>query len=152
MASAEKERARNFVQLLWRPRAGDRILLKRDRRHLRGRVEVENQGVYLTSIFPGEFLTSRQMFFVPRQSDYIELLWRFVQDHKILLEDLKDGRFQMVRRYKKIGATRETSVFFVGSPMQIVSNILNMRLQDIEMNEYINWLVLGDPKAPEPQN
>lgn len=148
MASPEKERARNLVQLLWTPREGDRILLKRDKKYLRGQIDVVNPGIYLTSVFPGEFLTSRQMFFVPRQSDYIQLLWRFVTDNQILLQDLGENRYQMTRRYPKSGVEGFNTVFLVGSPVQLISGLLGMRLQDLHMNQYINGLVLG-PQSNE---
>lgn len=156
MASAAKERARNFVQILWVPKPGDRILLRRNKKYQRGIVDSEFNGMYLTSCIPGEFMRSTQLFFVPRQVDYSVLLWTMHADRQIELlscpsEDRTGtGRpqFMMTRRFRREEAERDTLVHLQGSAVEVLSGLLQMRVSDAAFNDYINALVLRPvPKA-----
>lgn len=141
MASAAKERARNFLQLLWVPSPGDRILLERNKRFMRGIVEGEHAGLYLTSCFPGEFLRSTQMFFVPRRQDYGVMLWRMHADRAIDLSGDYD-KMTAVRHFRKPGARFDSAIHMQGSVVEVLSCLLQARVSDAAFNDYINSLVL----------
>lgn len=129
---------------MWLPRPGDRILMQRDKRFLRGIVEAEHGGLYLTSCFPGEFLRSNQLFFVPRQIDYKVMLWKIHADREItLMETANDPEhFSLVRYFRKPGAKRDSAVHMAGSPVEMLSWLLELRISDAPFNHYINSLVL----------
>lgn len=129
---------------MWLPRPGDRILMQREKKILRGVVAGQHNGLYLTSCFPGEFLRSNQLFFVPRQVDYKVMLWKIHVDREITLMKTENDpdHFSLVRYFRKRGAQRDSAVHMAGSPVEILSWLLELRISDAAFNEYINSLVL----------
>lgn len=149
MASAAKERVRKLLQILWVPAAGDRVLLRRNEKIHRAKIQGGALDFYVTSLIPGEMLNSREMFFVPRQSDYLKLIGRFVEDKIISFTKLEhDGMYQMVRQTTKPNG-RPKSIFMVGTPVACLNSVLEMRIHDHELNDYVNRVVLARRKTED---
>ncbi len=131
----------NFLRLLWVPSTGDRVIIRKDGRVLRGVVEVEHDGMYLISQDPGTFYSMHQLYFVPRKSDFARLLLRMTSSGAVWVHvnHSGDGPFRVTRRHA--GGLIDIESY---STVGLVAGLLNARAVDPELNIIINEMVSGE--------
>lgn len=142
MATPRKTLARSFMQIIWVPQIGDRVLVVIDGKRVRTKIAGEHHGFYLTDARPGHFLKSMEMFYVPRKTDYLELLQHLHQQEFIELAECADGTLELIRRtpHPTIKG-RYNYIQAQGTPVQILTTLLDARVTDDGLNQIINSLV-----------
>lgn len=130
------------MQILWKPKVGDRVLIHRDGKRIRTRIAEEFHNYYLTDAWPGHFLKSIEMFFVPRQQDYVVMLQSFRELRHIELTECADGNLDLSRRFPHPTIKgRYNYIHANGRPVSVLASLLDARVIDNGLNQIINTMV-----------
>ena len=129
--------AEQFIRFIWKPRAGDQVLVKK----IKTQIDFIHEGNVYVAAFPAQAFRSSELRYRPTPQDYLEALNELSSLFKY--RELKSlnhpNGFQVVG----INIQNRSVICLKGRPRKILLGVLELRGLDARINEAVNQLVFS---------